>query len=147
MIDAHIKICACYFVRINSKWSHFLLSVYSRLEIMSVKEEQLQEIEALHSIYPEEITGFTFSNSLFSSISSFQISTVLTEDPYPEFNLMIKPTSNDEDELRPFLLLHVTFHENYPEQSPKITILESANVDDTSTYENEIQKMVRQEER
>ena len=114
---------------------------------MSVKEEQLQEIEALHSIYPDEITGFSCSISLFSNISSFEISTVLTEDPYPEFKLMIKPTSNDEDELRPFLLLQVTFHENYPEQSPKIIILESANVEDTSMYENEIQKIVRRAER
>lgn len=114
---------------------------------MSVKEEQLQEIEALHSIYPDEIKGFSFSNPLFSNISSFEISTVLTEDPYPVFELMIKPTSNDEDELRPFLLVQVKFHENYPEQSPTITILDSANVDDTLTFENEIQKIVRREER
>ena len=110
---------------------------------MSIKEEQLQEIEALHSIYPDEITGFSFSISLFSNISSCQISTVLTEDPYPEFNLIIKPTTNDDDELRPFLLLHVKFHENYPEQSPTISIVDSGNVDESATFENEIQKIVR----
>lgn len=89
-----------------------------------------------------------------------QISTVLSEDPYPKFNLMIKPTTNDEDELkrtspaahhsRPgrslsvaFLLLEVTFHANYPDQSPEITIVDSANVDDVSSIDSEIQKLVR----
>jgi hypothetical protein len=41
-----------------------------------------------------------------------------------------------------FLLLQVKFHANYPEQSPLITILDSANVDDTSSFENEIHKIV-----
>ncbi|CAF1239771.1 unnamed protein product [Rotaria sordida] len=89
---------------------------------MSVKDEQLQEIEALASIYPDEIT-------------------VLSEDPYPKFKLIIKPTTNDEDELRPFLLLEVKFHANYPEQSPEINIIDSANVDDTSSFESEINKI------
>jgi len=89
---------------------------------MSVKDDQLQEIEAITSIYPDEIT-------------------VLSEDPYPEFKLIIKPTANDQDELRPFLLLQVKFHGNYPEQSPEITIIDSANVDDVSSFENEIHKI------
>jgi len=41
-----------------------------------------------------------------------------------------------------FLLLQVKFHENYPEQSPNITVIDSANVDDVSSFENEIQKIV-----
>ncbi|UJR14973.1 hypothetical protein I4U23_001952 [Adineta vaga] len=89
---------------------------------MSIKEEQLQEIEALTSIYPDEIT-------------------VLSEDPYPKFTLTIKPTTDDEDELKPFLQLQVNFHANYPEQAPEITILDSANVDDQSIFESEIQKI------
>lgn len=28
------------------------------------------------------------------------ISTVLSEDPYPQFNVLIKPTTDDEDELK-----------------------------------------------
>jgi hypothetical protein len=66
---------------------------------MSVKDEQLQEIEALNSIYPDEITGLFFSY-LSLTILYLQISTVLSEDPYPEFKLIIKPTANDEDELK-----------------------------------------------
>jgi hypothetical protein len=41
-----------------------------------------------------------------------------------------------------FLVLQVKFHENYPEQSPEITIIDSGNVDDQSTFETEIQKIV-----
>jgi len=41
-----------------------------------------------------------------------------------------------------FLLLQVKFHENYPEQSPEIIIIDSANVDDVSSFENEIKKIV-----
>ncbi|CAF0966462.1 unnamed protein product [Adineta ricciae] len=89
---------------------------------MSAKEEQLQEIEALNSIYPDEII-------------------VLSEDPFPKFTLMVKPTTNDEDSLKPFLQLEITFHENYPEQAPQITIIDSANVDDTSAFDSEIQKI------
>jgi len=36
----------------------------------------------------------------------------------------------------------VKFHENYPERSPNITVIDSANVDDVSSFENEIQKIV-----
>jgi hypothetical protein len=36
----------------------------------------------------------------------------------------------------------VKFHANYPEQSPEITIIDSANVDDQTSFENEIQKIV-----
>jgi hypothetical protein len=36
----------------------------------------------------------------------------------------------------------VKFHENYPEQSPEITIIDSGNVDDQSAFETEIQKIV-----
>jgi hypothetical protein len=37
----------------------------------------------------------------------------------------------------------VKFHENYPEQSPPvITIIDSANVHDVSSFEKEIQKIV-----
>ncbi|CAF2898103.1 unnamed protein product [Rotaria sp. Silwood2] len=112
---------------------------------MSVKDEQLQEIEALTSIYPDEITGLFFFILViylyFCIILYLQISTVLSEDPYPKFKLMIKPTTNDEDELRPFLLLEVQFHANYPEQSPEITIIDSANVDDISSFESEINKI------
>ncbi|CAM4878476.1 unnamed protein product [Rotaria socialis] len=86
---------------------------------MSIKEEQLQEIEAITSIYPDEIA-------------------VLSEDPYPKFNLMIKPTTNDEDDFRPFLLLEIKFHEHYPDQSPEIAIVDSVNVDDRSVFESEI---------
>ena len=39
------------------------------------------------------------------------------------------------------------FHENYPEQSPQITIIDSGNVDDTSIFDNEIQKIVRMNNR
>ncbi|CAF1409234.1 unnamed protein product [Adineta steineri] len=89
---------------------------------MSVKEEQLQEIEAITSIYPDEIT-------------------VLSEDPYPEFTLEIKPTTDDEDEFKPYLQLQVKFHANYPDQSPEITIADSANIDDIASIESEIQKI------
>jgi hypothetical protein len=37
----------------------------------------------------------------------------------------------------------VKFHANYPDQSPEITVVESANVDDVSSFENEIQKIVK----
>jgi len=70
---------------------------------MSVKDEQLQEIEALNSIYPDEITGlFLVFSFIYLSLTILylQISTVLSEDPYPEFKLMIKPTANDEDDLK-----------------------------------------------
>jgi hypothetical protein len=36
----------------------------------------------------------------------------------------------------------VKFHQNYPEQSPEIIVIDSANVDDVSSFENEIQKIV-----
>jgi hypothetical protein len=41
---------------------------------MSVKDEQLQEIEALNSIYPDEITGlFVFFHFLFIHFLLFDI--------------------------------------------------------------------------
>lgn len=38
--------------------------------------------------------------------------------------------------------MEIQFHENYPEQSPNITITDSANVDDTEAIESEINKIV-----
>jgi hypothetical protein len=41
------------------------LELLNEKEIMSIKDEQLQEIEALNSIYPEEITGFISYSIIF----------------------------------------------------------------------------------
>jgi hypothetical protein len=40
---------------------------------MSVKDEQLQEIEALNSIYPDEITGFHFEFIYFRLFHIFKL--------------------------------------------------------------------------
>ncbi|CAF0803355.1 unnamed protein product, partial [Didymodactylos carnosus] len=93
-------------------------------EIMSKKEEQLQELEALTCIYPEEIE-------------------VISEDPYPKFKLYIKSThdTNVDSQHKSALTLEVKFDETYPEQPPKITIIDSENVDDINFIENEIKKI------
>jgi hypothetical protein len=39
----------------------------------------------------------------------------------------------------------VNFHADYPEKSPKIIIIDSANVEDVSPFEDEIQKIVCKE--
>ena len=41
------------------------------------------------------------------------------------------------------LLLQVKFHENYPERSAEIKIIDSTNVDNVSAFEDDISKIVR----
>lgn len=66
-------------------------------------EEQLQEIEVLQSIYPDE----------FTQISDTQFTLRLVLEP---------PTIPGQPQESPILILHVTYPESYPDVSPDLDL-------------------------
>ncbi|XP_023233299.1 RWD domain-containing protein 1-like [Centruroides sculpturatus] len=75
------------------------------------KEEQKNEIEALESIYPNELE-------------------ILSCDPYHIFTIKIKTESLEESEFEIFVTLKFTYVPNYPDEVPLIEIIEYDNIED-----------------
>ncbi|KAI5780488.1 putative RWD domain protein [Geopyxis carbonaria] len=68
-------------------------------------DEQIEEIEVLQSIYPDELT--------ILSPTSFRIQLVLDPPPTP---------NNTEESAPPILLLHVSYPPTYPDAAPDLDI-------------------------
>lgn len=80
------------------------------------KEEQKNEIEALMSIYPNELT-------------------VLFSDPYHVFTIEIKTESSDESENEMFVSLKFTYVPNYPDEAPLVEVADFDNLEEDDVNE------------
>lgn len=74
------------------------------------KEEQKNEIEALESIYPNELE-------------------IISSDPYHTFTIKVKTENLEESENEIFVMLKFTYVPNYPDEVPLIEIVEFDNLE------------------
>ncbi|CAG2247262.1 RWD domain-containing protein 1-like [Mytilus edulis] len=75
------------------------------------KEDQVNEIEALESIYPDEIE-------------------VLETDPFYIFNVIIKPTEFEETDESASCTVKFQYVQNYPDEAPVFEITDLENLDE-----------------
>nr|CAG4641259.1 EOG090X0F6V [Eulimnadia texana] len=81
-------------------------------EVDQYKEEQLGEIGALESIYPDELE-------------------ILNDDPYHEFTINVKSEEHGgENEVQYACKLKFVYTKTYPEEPPVIDVLDEEGMDD-----------------
>jgi len=87
---------------------------------MSCQEEQDMEIEALESIYPDEIE-------------------ILEENP-KKIQLTFSTENYEEDDDGASIQVTFKFTPNYPDELPEMDIVESENIDDEQNYMSFLEK-------
>lgn len=83
---------------------------------MSHKEDQLMEVEALESIFPNEIE-------------------ILEKEPFHTLRFSFKTDNYDDDpDNGSTILVTIKFNENYPDEVPHIEIEDSENLRDEDEF-------------